>query len=147
MLEIKKIKIYPFNSFPEGEWDGEFDKYQLITNELFDALIIRTGLGHLCGYVGLPENHAYYKVNYNKLQHISVHGGLTFSDFSYETKVEPSVSHLILEKSVWWLGFDCCHWCDSSPINYYNFKDASYRNVDYVKNEIFSLSKQLQVKK
>lgn len=57
-----------------------------------------TSGAYRCGYVGIPENHKYYKKYYEDIPNIYCHGGLTFSDFS-----------LKLGSDLWWIGFDCNH--------------------------------------
>lgn len=46
----------------------------------YRCLIMKTPLGVLCGYVGIPERHPLCNVYYNDVEDIEVHGGLTFSD-------------------------------------------------------------------
>lgn len=73
-----------------------------------------------CGYVEIPKDHSLYEVDYDDLEHINVHGGLTFSgrlDFSDE----------------YLLGFDCAHDGD----------DTSVEDANYTANECERLIDQL----
>lgn len=45
----------------------------------FNCLMVRNDMGCWCGYVGLPPTHKYYGKSYDELNHITVHGGLTYS--------------------------------------------------------------------
>lgn len=133
----------------EGEWNDEPDKAQWIHNNL-DCLIVRGPSGALCGYVGVPEGHPLFGLDYDsqKLYHIDCHGGLTFAD-----RCQPNtdgdhrgICHAeegAANKVVWWLGFDCAHSGDLSPkydgISLYE----TYKNFNYVRREVERLTNQL----
>jgi hypothetical protein len=75
------------------------------TNEVingYQVLVIATPMGHRCGYVGVPKDHKYYEVDYNAIDNIDCHGGLTFS--GRFTDVDPEL---------WFIGFDCAHAWDA----------------------------------
>jgi hypothetical protein len=58
--EIKKLLIN------DGEWQVEPDYRHWIDEETeLDCLIVRTQLGHLCGYVGVPRTSKFYGVDYS----------------------------------------------------------------------------------
>lgn len=59
--------------------------------------------GYYCGYVAIPFRHPFYKKDYQDLDWIDVHGGLTFSGY-----LGFSNDYL--------LGFDCSHAGDSIKI-------------------------------
>ena len=63
-------------------------------------------LGHRCGYVGVPMNHRLYGENYSEID-FDCHGGLTYSGGG-------SNSEYPIESDLWWFGFDCAHYMDSS---------------------------------
>lgn len=66
---------------------------------------------------------------------IRVHGGLTYAGAGREKFGE--------DPSLWYFGFDCAHSGDLSPA-YESFSGhSSYRDIDYVRDEIVALSKQL----
>lgn len=69
---------------------------------------------------------------------IDVHGGLTFSDVWKDE--EPA--------GLWWFGFDCAHCDDLTPSEtrpeYKPWRrDAAYRDINYVRNEVRKLAEQL----
>lgn len=153
-------------SWGEGPWQGEPDKVQWVDEETgLDCLVVRNYGGALCGYVGVPESHPCFKVDYDdcSLHKIECHGGLTFSGLCDEKNKEHGICH-IGEDKVWWLGFDCAHGFDIKPaMSRYDYSfDAfrngiesmvldkerrdlkeEYRDLKYVKNEIKNLAKQL----
>jgi len=50
-----------------GPWDGEPDKRQWQDEATgLPCLIVRTTLGHLCGYVGVPEGHLLHGKGYSE---------------------------------------------------------------------------------
>lgn len=84
-----------------GPWDAEPDKVQWVDEVTgLDCLIVRGPLGSWCGYVGVPEGHPFFGIDYSRCtqtpgcgesycnhtpEHIaSVHGGLTYADFCQE---------------------------------------------------------------
>lgn len=53
-----------------------------------------------CGYVGLPQGNKYYGKEYNEIENIECHWGLTYSrDYLFGQK----------DENIWWIGFDCAH--------------------------------------
>ena len=61
-------------------------------------------VGHLCGYVRIPEDHPFFK---SKDLDIETHYGLTFNEAHEEH----------------WVGFDCGHSCDLIPsMEFFNKK-------------------------
>ena len=90
-------------------------------------------LGHLCGYVGIPEYHRLYKKEYpdvNRIDELEVHGGLTFSD-------------TIGNDGLWYFGFDAAHAFDLMPNNPFRFSSTDlyeYRDINYMKKECEKLA-------
>lgn len=80
---------------------------------------------HLCGYVELPKGHNCEGANTMQLQHLHVHGGVTYSQLDI-----PSEPHF---KKSWWVGFDCNHYIDT---NY-------PKTHEFVRVELIGLAKQL----
>lgn len=73
------------SKYPQGPWHSEPDKVQWVDEDTgLDCLIVRNGLGALCGYVGLPEGHRLFAECYDGMDDIGVHGGLTFSGYCDE---------------------------------------------------------------
>lgn len=63
-----------------GPWDREPDKIQWkdeVTS--LPCLIVRNSSGALCGYVGVPNTHPLHGKDFDDVQDLKVHGGLTFS--------------------------------------------------------------------
>lgn len=82
-----------------GSWTKEPDKMQGIDSATnYDTLIVRNNGGALCGYVGVPEGHPFFGVEYSSCPKLcdeewcshrpesilDVHGGVTFSDFCHD---------------------------------------------------------------
>jgi len=109
----------------------------------FQCLILRAGLGNLCGYVRVPRGHALHGKHFSHrrvCRGLYVHGGLTFSGHLGGRRMRRG--H--------WFGFDCGHFCDYVPA----FADAArffglpvwrgtYRTVDFVRAECTVLAQQL----
>jgi len=87
-------------------------------------------LGHLCGYVQLPEGHPWACLGYDVPA--VVHGGVTYSEISEHF----GGGH--------WIGFDCAHSGDLSPGLGVSFQRGEYRDIEYVKGEVYSLAAQVQ---
>lgn len=56
--------------------------------------------GEANGYVGVPKDHPYWGKDYNSIEGVSVHGGLTYG-----------ADHLPMNEpdGYWWFGFDTAH--------------------------------------
>ena len=87
---------------------------------------------NLNGYIYLPPSHPWYKKHYDEID-AEVHGGLTYGELDKET-------------NYWCIGFDTNH---SGDLFYINFLmssselfDLTYRDWNYVKNEVKSLAYQ-----
>jgi hypothetical protein len=134
-----KIKSEP--NFFEGEYKGYH--YRIVRTET---------MGILCGYVGIPKGHRYYKKkNYDDID-IDCHGGLTFSDWHYL----PDPEHL------WWIGFDCGHAWDFVPFMFETemrlygtgtltsnefhalLSTTTYKDFGFVQAECYNIIKQLK---
>ena len=120
--------------WPEGPWMEEPDDVEWAHMGL-KCWVIRQRGGHLCGYVGLPEDHPYYGLNYRDIfLNAQVHGGLTYSGE-------------LSSCGRWWFGFDCGHTWDYLPSRAYSrfsgVTEQEYRTVEYVTDETTSLAEQL----
>ena len=73
---------------------GEFADHEFI--------ITHNYAGGRCGYVKVEPGHPWHGVNYDSLQSVLVHGGLTFSQPDIACEAEGS-------DNGWWLGFDFAH--------------------------------------
>jgi hypothetical protein len=130
--------------WPEGPWKKEPDRVSWLD-------ILRNYGGSLCGYVAIPSSHPFYEKDYSKLQGIETHGGLTYSNHCNGTPDEGICHSTEHEDKVWWLGFDCAHLFDFSPngtplgiIEKYPNIMNRYKNIEYIKKEVKSLSEQLK---
>lgn len=122
--------------WPSGPWDNEPDKAEWTdpTTGLFCRAIRHPISGHWCGYVGVTEGHPWYEKPYQDID-VSVHGGLTFSDRHDSDQI-------------WWLGFDCHHAYDLSPLDetFMYPKSATgstYKPLDYVQQQCTILAAQI----
>lgn len=107
-------------SFKE-EWSGEMC-----------YAVKHTKLGIWCGYVAIPQGHPWHGVDYDDID-ADVHGGLTYAS-NHKPLHEPDGN--------WWIGFDCGHAPDKIPGMGFAFHDGTYRDLGFVKGEIFKLFKQ-----
>lgn len=114
-----------------GEWVEEADdlewKYKGIKCRIHRQMKILedaiSGLGHLCGYIIIPLNHPWSKIEKDHDFPCEVHGGITFSSLN-EEGIE--------------IGFDCAHSEDETPftmekmlkftMNYIKSQDSDYLN-------------------
>lgn len=162
-----KLKIWGY-----GEWVEEPDEitfvykaYRCKILRILNEIVIKhldkftpdeiavsgIGLGHLCGYVCIPATHPLHNVQHDDID-VSVHGGLTFSNYDDDT-------------NEYWIGFDCAHSDDLIPskralisslmpylmdsfrgsfphvTNY--IRDRTYKNIDFVQQEVIRLTDQL----
>jgi hypothetical protein len=100
-------------------------------------------MGHLCGYIQLPKNHPFLKMEMFDIP-LEVHGGISYSEKGY-------------------IGFHCGHMgagdyipslekirkanlSSRKPVNWeqYSIFKSIYRNVEFVINEIISVVEQLE---
>ena len=128
-------------------------------NALPVAIRQHSTMGHLCGYVGVPEDHKWYKICYNQClagcepkkdtilgklnmwfcdhpspeKIIKVHGGLTYSEMG---------TGKYLPSGFWWFGFDCAHLGDRI-LGLGRSSGGTYKEKGYVLAEIKKLAKQL----
>lgn len=140
-----------------GAWDGEPDKKQWQDKATgLPCLANRQPRsGHWCGYVGVSKGHPCYGIEYDNVD-VDVWWGLTFSDKCQEVQNEcEGICHKAPngEDDVWWLGFDCAHSGDASPMDYvyerergYPFiisGEDSYKTLEFVENQCTKLAAQL----
>ena len=150
------------------EWENEPDEVDFEYKSL--PCSIRRNLGGaLCGYVGIPDRHPLFKVEYSDSSEelvilrdamleepIPENAGFSLLLSLFSGKVKPTPENILLvhggitysgigwpqEGNYWWFGFDCTHSGDLSPKM--DFNDGSvYRNIDYVKEQTEQLAEQL----
>lgn len=133
-METKSWATTDKSDWEDGPWQDEPDKIQW-TDEAtgLPCLAVRNECGAWCGawcgYVGVTEEHPWYRANPSDITHsVGVHGGLNFADFCQNTGDESrGVCHIPgpgEPDHVYWLGFDCGHAWDKKPGN-----DALLRKV------------------
>jgi hypothetical protein len=131
--------------FGEGPWMYEQDE-EIWAHPGTDYLLAITRhpeLGHLCGYLGVPEGHLWHGKGEEDLE-VGVHGGLTFA-----RGTAPGRPGEWERPGYWWLGFDCAHFQDVVPIHYQLRQSSredfgSYRDWQYVQDELASLVEQAE---
>jgi hypothetical protein len=147
----------------DGPWSTEADRYEFRTKAGLPGLIVRNGLGALCGYAAVPPGHPahghdfmskyeldsngnedYEKRLPNPLDEVSVHGGITYAEAR-----AGDICHVPgpgEPDDVWWVGFDCSHSGDESPGTRRMGGiciGEIYRDVAYVRRQVESLARQL----
>jgi len=145
---------------PAGPWHDEPDRLEW-SHAGFRCLMTRGPMGHWCGYVGVPPGHPWHGTDYRHIE-ASVHGGIT-----YAHACQGNVCHVPPPgepDDLWWVGFDCCHADDLSPVmlaieQMDSFKEMNrpfaeilkdrwqprYRPVPYVQAETSRLAEQAHV--
>ncbi len=105
-------------------------------NDGYVFKIVETGLGHLCGYLKVPDGHPWLGLSYSDID-CCVHGGLTFKEDN-------------------WVGFDCAHAGDSPrqdhpfvvqyaaqfPMLCGSYGGSTYRDIAFVLRELALLYEQ-----
>lgn len=100
--------------------------------------------GHLCGYVQLPKDHPWEKIDCDEIP-AEIHGGITYRERT---------------KGRFCIGFDCAHSYDLIPsqkawkkiygeeyklkIPYFPVGEESYKTWDFVKKEVIKLVEQVK---
>jgi len=120
-----------------NKWDLEPDEINFDYSGYACLIKKIPRLLNLCGYVLIPKEHFLYDKSMDELNEIlDVHGGITFNN--YLTKYE------------YFIGFDCGHAGDIIPeIHRYmpelliDRPNWSYKDSDYVRNELKSLVDQI----
>ena len=94
-------------------------------------------IGHLCGYVGIPENHRFYKKSYddlNEINELEVHGGLNFA------------GKINAKDGLWFFGFDAAHCGDlipfmpPGPFRSSIYESQEYRDISFMEKECEKLA-------
>ena len=147
-METKEYRTIDKSSWPKGPWNDEPDKRQWQDPETGMAcLIVRSPVGALCGYVGVPPGHPLHGKEYKEPE-VMVHGGLTFSSGCDPAETEATgICHIAgpgEPDHVWWFGFDCAHHMDMVPSYPGWVRSGIYRDIKYVESEVISLARQLR---
>jgi hypothetical protein len=138
----------------------------------YECIIMRDPkLGHLRGFVGVPPEHPLFGFKHGAIPlslGIEVHGGLTYSapcDLTASRHVLEREAHRVCHVTrvwkketyatshrprddAWWFGFDCNLPNDLQPYVIrrldYNGPRQTYRDDEYVANEVLNLAAQLK---
>lgn len=97
------------------------------------CVVLFVGGSHRCGYVGVPEGHRAFGVDYDDVN-MSVHGGLTFSDYG-------KANDVLKGSDTYWLGFDCAHYGDKTSFS----SEGHFWTLEEAVKETESLAEQLAV--
>lgn len=135
-------------------WENEPDFLEINQDNDYHLLVYRSHMGQLNGYVGVKRQHPCFGLHYDskKVGDIQVHGGLTFSGKA----IVPQ-----MKKKYWYFGFDTAHYMDITPklleIEKFHGHDKSfesigdlfsygstYKDINYVSNEVSNLYLQLK---
>lgn len=98
----------------DGPWMRESDRIELSVNCQYPCLILRSNIGHLCGYVAVDKSHPSFGRAYSDVA-VTCHGGLTFGENGKTLPAKWFHSKVTKTEDVHWFGFDCGHICDYSP--------------------------------
>lgn len=162
-METIEYRTRDKSNWGDGPWQTEPDKAQWPDPATgLPCLITRAHHGALCGYVGVPQGHPYYGLNYSNVS-LTAHGGLTFaSACDPDAPEDIGVCHRPgpgEPDHVWWFGFDCAHAWDHSPgmrddlraymppeilegLAFFK-REEVYRPFDYVQKNVTNLAAQL----
>jgi hypothetical protein len=127
--------------WPGGPWQNEPDLFFWDTRAGYPAAILRTHLGCLNGYVGVPiRDHLMSGEHYDRVE-ADVHGGLTYAD--------PRLPFFSDIDGFWWFGFDAGHFGDLWPgldaISAFPMgREGEYRTFEYMKEECEKLAAHLK---
>ena len=128
---------------PDGPWLDEPHHLFFTDRETgYECRLRRNPSYAWCGYVEVPNNHPLFKQPWNKLNyHLDCHGGVTFWGYPSNT-----LSLAFGDENTWWVGFDCSHGGDLSPISTLSIKlsDQIYRNLEYAQSQVKRLCTRLK---
>lgn len=139
-----------------GPWQTEPDRVEFEHAGL-PCLALRNHFGVWCGYAAVPPGHPFHGKDYNDVDDVDVHGGLTYASLCAD-----AICHVPKPgepENVWWFGFDCGHSFDLMP-GMAAFRrtpgfgllgdepdlHATYRDLAYVQTEIRRLAEHLAEK-
>lgn len=115
------------------EWENEPNYLEWDYEDMHCVIKRSPEFGHFCGYVGVNKLHPLYDITYTDLD---VHGGITYHDKDDDKR-----------RNFFYFGFDCAHYGDFVPympqISSMPEYGQTYKNIDFVKNEIKNLAHQL----
>jgi len=119
-----------------GPWDDEPDRLEWVHAGLPCVIRRNRTMGVLLGYVGIPTGHRVASMMLGASEDLRVHDGVTFHQHgSVELELDPDL---------YWVGFDCGHAGDLSPLLGLSRSGYGvYRDITYVRSETEHLADQL----
>lgn len=142
---MKTYQTIDKSAWGDGPWQNEPDEI-FWRQGSYECLIRRSHFsGAFCGYVVLPRGHRLEATPARDLEHIRVHGGVTFSS---ELNMLRELGTVEIDLGRWAIGFDAAHPEDYSPGFALNaginpFGDPRYyRDVEFMKRQLISLAAQ-----
>jgi hypothetical protein len=134
-LAERENRFIDKRTWGDGPWQNEPDhvQWQDPATDLVCLAVRVPWAGQWCGYVGVPEGHPAFGLNYEEVDKLGprhkdaegyewgglrVHGGLTFADFCQEGEEGTGICHVPQPgqpERVYWLGFDMAHAGDIMP--------------------------------
>ena len=157
-METKQWTTMDKAAWGDGPWQSEPDKLQWEDPDTgLPCLIKRNHGGALCGYVGIPEGHPWYRMDYDDTP-LHPHGGLTYASHCQDGPEEATICHIPAPgepDNVWWVGFDCAHVGDLSPSSesilrsvgfshHPGWPTETYRSLAYVQAECREMAEEIQ---
>ncbi len=140
------MNTYPWKNEPNIV-SKMFKEYHLLILRHFNSK-------HLCGYVGVPKNHVLHGKSDNWeadkgsveqfISNLNVHGGVTYTgtlELRKSIEKELSEQDIIAMQNFWYIGFDCAHLGDYTLWH----TEGTYRNIEYVKEQITDLLVQIEL--
>ncbi len=160
MIEYRTVDK---TGWDEGPWQAEPDKIQYVDDQTGLPCLVKRNprLGFLCGYVGVPEGHPLFGLNYTNgaVEALDAHHGVNYTDLCQdEDDPAASICHIPEPGDpdrVWWFGYDCGHMGDQAPAMLAREREMGfpppphsdwgdiYRTVEYVKDVNAKLARQL----
>ncbi len=129
-------------------WLNEPD---VVSNEIDDyhVVVFRSHLGQLNGYIGVRRSHPWFGEHHDnkKLRSVHVYGGLTFSGKGH------ALGGKVFKRKYWYFGFDTAHFGDIVPKMIevlssngmdYGFSGSTYKDINFVQNEVDNLFAQIK---
>lgn len=134
IIPVQVDALTGWGEIPAGPWVDEPDAAKIICGDA-PAVAARLGVYAWGGYLGFPEGHPTFGESYDN--HYDdwpdVHGGWTFSDLN------PRIDEIARMNGLWWIGFDCAHAGDLSPLLGLALSarfGEVYRTLEYVADEL-----------
>jgi hypothetical protein len=115
-----------------GPWENEPVQQHIEEYQGHFLVCSRNSLGAWCGYINIPSN-SKYVVEDEFDSELEIHGGITWSQARLPF---PTGNPEIDEKEWFWLGFDCAHYNDDTPVNEHLRKFSDQLMIDIGKPEL-----------